>query len=93
MHTLKCSSLENVIENPHTDSYKVSHFSKSIVTADSVLLGVDLLTYIFYRLPKDVMVNEDTKLARWDQSARIWRIGGLDDVKIDTGMVTLEPVN
>jgi len=33
------------------------------------------------------MVNEDTKLARWDQSARIWRIGGLDDVKIDTGMM------
>ena len=41
----------------------------------------------YYRLPEGVMINEETKLARWDQSARIWRTGGLDDVKIDCGMI------
>ena len=31
------------------------------------------------------MITHDTKMARWDHSKRIWRTGGLSDIKIDTG--------
>ena len=31
------------------------------------------------------MINNDTKLARWDRTKRIWRTSGLTDVNVDTG--------
>ena len=37
------------------------------------------------RLPEGVIVNKDTKLACWDCSKKIWRTGGLEDIKIDIG--------
>lgn len=42
-----------------------------------------------YRLPESVMVNQDTKMARWDYYKKIWRTGGMDDIKIDIGQYIL----
>lgn len=55
----------------------------------NVTPGVYVLCYC--RLPEGVMVNEDTKLARWDHSKKIWRTGGISDIKIDVGqsLITL----